>query len=354
MKKTRVEYYPWSSAVLSECIVAMKKGMIPSLDLEFTSKCTGASCIYCDSKPDVCSAGNPGELDFDTLRHVVMQAKELGLKWVYTCGLGEPLEDKKFWRAIELFRENNIVLSMFTNGVFISDIDIAKRLKDSGVHIILKMDTFVEDKFDRILGRNGVAKRIYAARDYLLSAGYGANDEGYTDLAFSIVPTSLSIDGIKDVVDFCRKNGIFASIGELEQAGEVIKNNLKSTLGISRDQILDLKRVADNYWNGSYMRPICPCILTGLHIDNVGNCLVDKDTGLNCKWFLLQNPQVEKLGNVNSATIKELYGKVESYRKDAFMTRRKKIVESCSVSYVFGGCGGNPADIIDLAVKCYE
>ena len=215
MGSTKIEYYPWSQKVLASSIQMMKQGLVPTLDLELTAKCSGASCIYCDSKPDVCQDGQLGELDFNTLRRVILEAKEMGLRWVYTCGLGEPLEDPNFWKAIELFKDNNISLSMFSNGIFINNPDVARRLREHEVSIILKMDTFDEDKFDKILGKQGVARRIYAARDFLLSAGYGVNGEGYTNLAFSIVPTSLSIDGIDEVVSFCKKNGIFASIGEL-------------------------------------------------------------------------------------------------------------------------------------------
>lgn len=349
-----MQYYPWSEEVLAYCISANKNGEIPALDIEFTAKCTGACCIYCDSKPDVCAKGHDGETDFCTLKRAILEAKSRGLKYIYTCGLGEPLEDPNFWDLLSLLRENNIVLSMFTNGVFIKDIEIAKRLKDSNVNIILKMDTFDETKFDSILGIKGTAKKIYSARDYLIEAGYGSKDNKYTDLAFSIVPTSLSIDSIPEVVSFCKAHGIFASIGELEQAGEVIKNNLSETLGIKREQVIALKAVADDYCNGSYMRPICPCIMTGLHIDNVGNCVVDKETGLNCKWFLLKNPTTTIIGNINNSSVISLFEKVSDYRKKAFNAHKKQIIDSCSVSYVFGGCGGNPKDIIDLVLENYD
>ena len=349
-----LEYYPWSKEVLHECLSANKDNNIPTLDLELTAKCTGACCIYCDSKPDVCANAHAGEIDFFTLKKVLLEAKDRGLKCVYTCGLGEPLEDSKFWGMIALLKENNIGLSMFSNGVFIKDLDTAKRLKESNVNIILKMDTFEEEKFDAILGRKGVAQKIYRARDFLLAAGYGSKDGKYTDLAFSIVPTSLSIDSIPDVVSFCKEHGIFASIGELEQAGEVIKNNLSETLGIKREQVLQLKEVADAYYGGSYMRPICPCIMTGIHIDNVGNCVVDEETGLNCKWFLLKDPRTIKIGNIKTSSVDELFGKVTEYRRSLFLTRKKQIINSCAVSYVFGGCGGNPKDIIDLVMQQYE
>ena len=349
-----VEYIPWSKKVLESSITSQKNGRIPTLDLELTAKCSGACCIYCDSKPAVCYEGCDGELEYDVLEHVIRQLKLYGLKWVYTCGLGEPLEDTKFWELVHLLKNNGIKLSMFSNGIFIDSKEVAKELLDNDVNIILKMDTFVENDFDAILGHKGCAEKIYNARDLLLEAGYGAKgNEQSTNLAFSIVPTSLSIDNIKTVIDYADKHGIFASIGELEQAGEVINHKLNEVLGISRSQVIKLKEYADEYAHGDYMRPICPCILTGLHIDNLGNCLVDKHTGLNCKWFLLQNPETHVIGSIKETDIYELFEKVNNYRKERFIADKDSIMEMCNVSYVFGGCGGNPKDIISLVMKNY-
>lgn len=347
-----IQYYPWSNKVLDDSLTLQKYGAIPTLDLELTSKCTGASCIYCDSKPDVCSFSQEGELDFNSLKRIIIDAKKKGLKWVYTCGLGEPLEDDKFWNFIHLLKANDIYLSMFSNGVFINDIYVAKELKNHNVNIVLKMDTFDEKSFDIILGGRGIAKNIYCARDLLIEAGYG-NHEKYTDIAFSIVPTKLSLSGIPEVIDFCKKHGVFASIGELEQAGEVVRKNLNNSLGLSIEEVQNLKKIADDYFEGNYMRPICPCIITGLHIDNLGNCVVDKDTGLNCKWFLLKEPQTVKIGNVANDNIVELHQKAEAYRKKCFSENFQLIRENSDVSYLFGGCGGNPKDIIEIAIKNY-
>lgn len=348
-----IEYLPWSKKVLHEMLDKQKKGAIPTLDLELTAQCSGACCIYCDSKPDVCYHKQEGEIDYLSLKKLILEAKERGLTWIYTCGLGEPLEDDKFWNMIHLLKQNEISLSMFSNGVFINDINVARELKENNVNIILKMDTFDDAAFDSILGKKGTADKIYNARDLLLEAGFGSRS-GYTDFAFSIVPTSISIEGIPEVVSFAKKNGIFASIGELEQAGDVINKNLKSSLEVPMEKIINLKAIADSYIEGKYMRPICPCILTGLHIDNIGNCIVDEDTGLNCKWFLLKDPRTVKIGNIRTENIDNLFEKVNAYRKDCFINKIDMIKTSCDVSYVFGGCGGNPKDIISLALEQYN
>lgn len=341
------EYLPWSKKTLIECINLQKNFFLPSLDLELSAMCSGCSCIYCDSKPEVSSTVEFDEAMIDSILHILKEGKSLGLKWVYTCGLGEPLEDPKFWDILHFLRTNNITLSMFSNGVFIKDNYTARELKASGANIILKMDTFDEQRFDTILGTPNTAHKIYAARDYLLSEGYAQTDS-YTDLAFSIVPTSLSIDGIPEVLEFCKKYGIFGSIGELEQAGAVLTNNLGNQLSVSAKEVSKLKVIADSYYEGHYMRPICPTILTGLHIDNKGNCIVDRITGLNCKWFLLQEPDTHLIGNIYENSVIELFTRVNSYREEAFDKNQGVIRTSFNVSYTFGGCGGNPSDILRL------
>ena len=95
-----ITYYPWSELVLSSLLAGHDRGELSTLDLELTAKCTQADCIYCDSKPEV-GAPNPNELSFEHIKSVLEQGHELGLKWIYTCGLGEPLEDDRFERMVE-------------------------------------------------------------------------------------------------------------------------------------------------------------------------------------------------------------------------------------------------------------
>ncbi len=342
------EYLPWSLQTLKESLLSAKLGNIPAVDLELTARCSAANCIYCDSQPEVCPNPAGRELSLESTLDFLEQAYNKGLKWIYTCGLGEPLEDKRFLPILDFNKAHGVKMSIFTNGQFIRDLDTAKRLKESGVCLILKMDTFEEEKFDYILGGKGRAKRIYRAIDLLLEAGYtDVGEESVTDLAFSIVPTSLTKDTIPDIVEFCLDHDIFPSIGELEQAGNVITNDLFDFLGLSETSLVNVKKDA-NLLEMDYRRPICPAILTGLHIDNKGNCIVDTVTGVNCKWFMLRDPQTTVIGNIETDSAEDLLQKVRQYRIEAWNQNREKISEYEKVSYVFGGCGGNPAHVLDL------
>jgi MoaA/NifB/PqqE/SkfB family radical SAM enzyme len=342
-----LNYAAFSPKVLNKCLCGYAKGKIPTLDLELTAKCSAAKCIYCDSRPGV-GDKNPGELTYADLEKLIVEARKHGLEWVYTCGLGEPMEDENFDRLVNLLSSLGVRISLFSNGLFI-DKKRAKWLFESGVAIILKLDTFDETAFDKILGVEGGARRIYKTLDYLLEAGYGRMETGTTSLAFSIVPTQLSLSGIPEVIEFAKENNVFPSIGELEYAGWTMKKGRYGELGLTGEQTSGLKDIVEKMlWKG-YKRPICPSIITGVHIDSIGRCLVDKATGLNCKWFMLREPEVKVMGNIRQNSVQELDCKVRKYRKKCFIENKKQI-ETCSkTDYAFGGCGGAPERIVGLA-----
>lgn len=342
-----INYLPWSKKVLDDCLNAQQRGEIPSLDFEFTAKCT-CNCIYCDSKP-VVGKKAPNEVTYEEIERVLEDAHKRGLKWMYSCGLGEPQEDSKFRKTIEKACSLGIMTSIFSNGTLIDSKDKAQWLYDNSVCIILKLDTFNERRFDRILGVNGAAQKIYRALGYLLDVGYGKRLEGdCTRLALSIVPTTINIDDIEEVFNFAIKHGIFPSIGELERAGSAIKNQQFDELDIG-DKIRNLKLKMDRLWGGSYCRPMCPVILTGLHINHVGDCTVDSETGLNCKWFMLREAKMNKIASIREENVESIFRKVEKNKFDLFKKNIQSIDEYGLVDHLFGGCGGSPKNIINLA-----
>ncbi len=148
---------------------------------------------------------------------------------------------------------------------------------------------------------------------------------------------------------FSKENNVFPSLGELEQAGLALENGNFSQLSLTIEQIKTLKNKVDELLWPNYKRPICPTIITGIHIDNVGRCVVDRYTGLNCKWFLLREPLIRSIGNVRKYDLCDLYTKIRKYRRDCF-EKNKEVIKKCeSTDYVFGGCGGNPKEVIKLA-----
>lgn len=346
-----ITYYPWSEEVLNDCIQEYSIGKLPTIDLELTAQCSKCSCIYCDSRPAV-GVAYPNELKLDETLRFLKEAKKLGAKWMYICGLGEPLEDPKFFDMVSYLNKLQINLSVFTNAQFI-DKKVAKFLRRHNVFLIVKLDTFDEKVFDRVLGGKGKARRIYKAVEYLLNAGYARNNgTGFTDLAFSIVPTKLNLSSISNVIAFAKEHNIFPSIGELEFSGKAKLPFIYEKLVLSAEETLHLRKVVEKTFWPNYKRPICPAILTGMHITNTGDVVVDRETGLACKWFLLQEPLVEVLGNIRECDLKTLFQRTKEYRLRCFTN--KEVIKKHEIDYIFGGCGGNPKDVIKIAKKIVE
>jgi hypothetical protein len=344
-----ISYLPWSHQVFSDCIATENDGLLPCVDLDLTAKCTKASCIYCDSKPTV---GMPivDELTMNNLLPFISSAVSHGLKWIYTCGLGEPLEDDKFFQLLELLKSNGARISLFTNGLLI-DGSVAQRLHELGACLILKLDSFDATVFDRILGGKGRAKRIYQALDCLLEAGYGREcPVGTTDLALSIVPTQLNIETIDEVLRFAKSHNLFPSIGELECAGNAADTKAGPELQLTPAQLKRLRANTDALLWPDYRRSVCPAVFCGLHVDVTGNCVVDKRTGLNCKWFMMQEPDVLYLGNVLTDKVQTLLQRIRYYRQQA-MNVNETITDLRATRFQFGGCGGDPCDIVEAYLQ---
>jgi len=340
-------YRPWSSSVLSQSLSQHLNGEIPILDLELTRKCSHKTCVYCDS---VVGDADKNELSIKDYNRLISDSKKLGVQWVHICGLGEPSDYANFIDFVGLLNNHDIKLSFFTNGLNLSK-DVIDFLYQSNACLIVKMDSFDEKTFDKVLGQKQSARTIYKTIDYLVNSNYPRMDSyGNTNLAFSIVPTSLTLHEIPEIVKYCLKNNIFPSIGALEYAGK--GKNVYDELMIPPDQLKTLKEKVSEILGYEYYRPVCPSIFTGVHIDNVGHCIVHKKTGLNCGWFLLSDPEYKTLGNIKEKNICELNSLVFEYRRNRMEITLELLAQQQKL--VFGGCGGNASDILNNYVKTIQ
>lgn len=338
-KMNRIVYRPWSERVLKRSMVLYKGNRMPVLDLELSAACNLGACVYCDSEVGQPSAN---ELNLAEVGEIVRQAVDTGVEWVYICGLGEPMDDCKFMPIMELFASNSLHVSMFTNALGLTKSSI-KLLRELEVCMVVKLDTFDCRLFDKILGRNGSAEAIYHNIDVLIEQGYSnTNTPNETDLAFSIVPTQWTLAGIPDVVRFCADNNIFPCIGELEYCGRA--KDVYAELALDCNELLYLKEIVDELLGYSYHRPVCPALITGLHITSDGECVVHDDTGLCCHWFFLRDAKMLHLGSVREDSLNELCERVRRYRCSC----ANKIVGngSSAIANVFGGCGGQVHEVV--------
>jgi len=344
-----LEYYPWSNDVLSTSIKEFSCGKLPCLDLELGASCqlkakTGG-CIYCDSNGLV-GKHNPAELSVKEICRVIDQGVNLGLKWVYICGLGEPTDDPKAKDVIKYLSHSKVKMSMFSNGINYSDENI-EFFFENKVNLIIKCDSFDPDIFNYLLGGNKakslhVADSVYETIGKLIKIGYSqtSNDPS---LALSIVLTNVNLSKVPEIIEFCKTWNVFPLLGELENAGRA--SVAFNELSPSENQLSRLRDIATEILGYNYEIPVCPAAFSGLHINNMGDCIVHKQSGSSCAWFSLVEPETEVLGNVRVDSLANLRDKLIQYRKNLKESNNlakwlTTVWSENQLSHVFGGCGG--------------
>lgn len=350
-KAKTIEYLPMSKEVFQESLIGYKNGHLPCLDIELSAICKHGSCIYCDSKV---GKPYPDELELKGLMRILEEGKKLGVKWLFICGLGEPLDDPKFFKLLDYASKNGMEVSLFTNGLRIDE-DVAKLFAERKVNLIVKCDSLEERLFDKLLGKRGTARRIYRAIDNLLEAGYEDNyeiEDGKvkTHLALSIVPTKINIDTIPEVVEYCKRNNIYPHIGELEFSGKA--KTIWKKYAVSFEKLQELKEKVDKILGYGYSNALCPSTIASLHVNNVGKVMIDRKTGLSCGWFWLREPDLIEVGDTRKESLSEILRKVRDYREGRIDDIRR-ILERVE-ELVFGGCGGKVREILEIYLHTLE
>jgi len=336
------EYLPWSLANLDKVLESFHVGGMPILDLELSAFCqhrvSCGGCIYCDSPTGL---PHEHELSLSELTSTILSAKQnLGLQWIYSCGLGEPSDDPQFIPLVEFASSHDISFSIFTNGINYTK-DYLKFLYANNVSMLVKCDSFDPNVFGQLLGTDDlqIIKSIYKTINMALEVGFGdVDDNGCSRLALSIVPTSRNKSDLIEVVRFCKDSHVFPLLGQLEYAGQA--KDIFEELALSSDELLNIKLQVETILEVPYEIPVCPAGIAGAHITNTGECVVHQDTGLSCPWFDLTDPTVTTFGNVRQKDIDELWNDIQAYRSER-LENIQVAVKNYDQKDVFGGCGGH-------------
>ncbi len=332
------EFYPWSKVVYDETIKKYMNGNFSVLDIQLSGKCN-FNCVYCDS-PD---RNIKTQTDFKYLEKLVREEKgKYG--WMFICGLGEPLYNENkvvLLQLLALCKDDGIKCSIFTNGSNMDDL-ILNYVREGVLYPIIKVDTFSPELAQELYGSKNACKTLRAIED-LFSIANNINDN-VCHVAASIVPTTKNLKEIPYIVEKCIEHSIFPLIGQLEYAGNAI--GAYEDLLLTREQLIELKEKVNSLIGMDYSVPICPAVISGIHVASNGHVTVDRKSGLSCSWFWLETPDVENVCNVNQIkSFCEAEQKIKEYRKKSInqlLVLKKDIQE-----YPFGGCGGNVKDLFD-------
>jgi len=334
-----LEYFPWSTAVLNNSLEQYQKNVFSILDIEVGGACNLA-CIYCDS-PD---RSKLSEISNNDLSRLFSSKK---IEWLFLCGLGEPFAEKnrsQFMSFIQECKMNNIQCSAFTNLLALDD-EILKFVDDGLLNLLIKCDSLHGNKLNKIYGSSRGEKcldQIQKLKQHVIVS------HGQTNVGLSIVPTSLNYEEIPELIQFSQENDFYPLIGDLEDSGMAQRkfNDLK----LPPSKLWNLRKDVENILGEPYKLPICPSVISGIHINHERNIVVDKSTGLSCHWFWLKAPEIMTLCKLEPDTT------YEDISRHIFGYRNKKLKSTEKYAYdaeelPIGGCGGDIKSLLTRYIQ---
>ena len=329
-----MQYRPWKKEEVKS-IISSSNEKLPILDIQLGGACN-LHCIYCDTP----KYGFPCSVNLSAIEKLM---KDGDVKWVYVCGLGEPTAPanlRHLKQILEWCKEKKIGLSMFSNVLNLDD-ELLEYIDNDTLHILFKLDSFKADRMAYLFGTT-IDKAQKMKRNYakLLEVTHAKN--GVTNLGTSIVPTSVNYDEMTSLINWCMNHGVFPLIGQLEDAGSCSK--IYQELEVKEEDLMKFRNYLSNNFGVNYEMPICPATISGIHITNTNNIILDEKTGLSCPWFWLGEPKIKAIGNINDMSYDEIVKKILEYRNSKFndVVDMEKHIEL----YPFGGCGGNVKQLL--------
>lgn len=328
-----VEYLPWSKKTINECFDEYQRGRFPILDVELGGQCN-YHCIYCDSPNR--------EKRFITPIHSIEQAFIHGnIKWVFICGLGEPtVKDNKkaLFQILQLCEHYNAKCSMFTNLSKLSS-DLLEYIDKDLLYILFKCDSRDLLKNINLYGVPSVNRQLFNI-DRIKKHVKVMN--GCTNIAASIVPTRTNIEDVLSIVKDCLDCNIYPLIAELENSGDA--SEYYQQLAVSENELLDIKAQVDALIGETYKIPICPAVISGIHIRHDGNVTVDDFTGLSCHWFWLQEPKTKTVCSFIDTPFGDVIEAIKCIRSGRLPQIKSLLNETKTMP--FGGCGGDVNELL--------
>lgn len=275
-----------------------------------TNNSCNLQCRYCYAK----SGSYPQkEIDFDTLKNVIIQAKGLGVRSIVVIGGGEPTLYPKFRELIAFIDSLGIIPMVFSNTILVTK-ELARFLYAHNASVMGKLDSLRPQIQDFLAGRDGVFASIQKGLRNLMEAGFtDVADPSQLRLAVSFVSNKLNLGEIEEIWRFCRDNNIFPNMEILTPTGRA-KDRL-SSMSLTTEEIKDYKlRILDidrKYYGLDWL-PYTPLTASGclqhlysLYINVDGNIRPCAPTKFD------EHPALKVNGvypyNIRQKSLKEIY-----------------------------------------------
>jgi radical SAM protein with 4Fe4S-binding SPASM domain len=214
---------------------ARDQSRLLTIRIETNTSCN-LQCQYCYAQS---GTGPTKEIDFEMLKDIVLQAKDLGVKSIVVIGGGEPTLHPRFKEIIAYIDSLEIIPMIFSNTILI-DKELARFLHDHNVSVMGKLDSLRAEVQDYLVGREGAFDSIRHGLHNLMEAGFtDIPDSHKLRLGISFVSNKMNLGEIEEIWHTCREQNIFPNMEILTPTGRA-KDKLTS-LTLTREEIKDYK-----------------------------------------------------------------------------------------------------------------
>ncbi len=195
---------------------AAREGRLLSMEIEFSLRCN-FHCQYC-----YVNQGTPpaGELTPEEIKDTLRQARDMGAKKIIVLG-GEPMIYPRIMEMLAYIRELGMSAEMFTNGTQMTA-EAALQLHALGIHVVLKMNSFVPEVQDQLAGMKGAYQIIQKAYANLMAAGYPGKDHM---MAVSTIICAQNLPEITHMWQWLRERRITPYFEIITPQGNARENN---------------------------------------------------------------------------------------------------------------------------------
>lgn len=275
-----------------------------------TNKSCNLRCRYCyaQSGEDLVKIA-----DFNNLKHIILEAKELGIRSVVVIGGGEPTLYPNFRDLIAYIDSLGIIPVIFSNTVLMTE-ELAEFLYEHNTSVMGKLDSLKPEVQNYLAGREGAFKDLRKGLECLLKANFSKPvGPGELRLGVSFVSNKMNLEEIEEIWHFCRQNNIFPNMEILTPTGRA-NDELEDKL-LTADEIkeykLKLLEIDREYYGYDWL-PYTPITASGclqhlysLYINIEGNVRPCAPTKLD------EHPALRVSGeypyNVNKMSLREIY-----------------------------------------------
>ncbi len=198
-----------------EAYEARNSNRLLAIRLE-TNKSCNLRCRYCYAQSGEDSANIA---DFNNLKRIVSEAKEIGIRSVVVIGGGEPTLYPNFKELISYIDSLGIIPVIFSNTILMTK-ELAGFLYRHNASVMGKLDSLNPEIQDYLAGREGAFQDLKKGLENLLTAGFSEPSEpGKLRLGVSFVSNKMNLGEIEEIWHFCRQNNIFPNMEILTPTG---------------------------------------------------------------------------------------------------------------------------------------